>query len=90
MNKTKGLAESETQLGDAGIIADLMAAGEDRPRLLYSRTEAAYQLCISARAVDYLISKKELAVRRMGKKILIPYSELVKFARKDHTSVATD
>ncbi len=61
-----------------------------RPRMLYSRTEAAYQLCISARALDYLISKKELAVRRIGKKILVPHGELVRFARKDHESVATD
>jgi hypothetical protein len=61
-----------------------------RPRMLYSRDEAAYQLCISPRALDYLISKKELAVRRVGKKILIPHGELVRFAHKDHDSVAPD
>jgi excisionase family DNA binding protein len=84
--------EVEEELGgrEAGTLVDVMAAGEDRPRLLYSRNEAAYQLSISARAVDYLIAKKELAVRRMGKKILVPHSELVKFARKDHRGVATD
>lgn len=59
------------------------------PRMLYSRDEAAYQLCISTRALDYLIEKKELAVRRMGRKILIPHSELLKFSRKDHDAVAT-
>jgi excisionase family DNA binding protein len=59
------------------------------PRMLYGRNEAAYQLCISTRALDYLIEKKELAVRRMGRKILIPYSELLKFSRKDHDAVAT-
>ena len=60
------------------------AADEAPPRMLYSRKEAAYQLCISERALDYLVSKKEIAVRRMGKKILIPHAELVKFSRKDH------
>jgi excisionase family DNA binding protein len=58
------------------------------PRMLYSRDEAAYQLCISTRALDYLIEKKELAVRRMGRKILIPHNELLKFSRKDHDAVA--
>lgn len=60
------------------------------PRMLYGRNEAAYQLCISTRALDYLIEKKELAVRRMGRKILIPHNELLKFSRKDHDAVAID
>jgi len=71
-----------------GTIAEIMAGDDER--LLYDRKSAALQLSISVRSLDYLISKKELAVRRMGKKILIPHSELVKFARKDHDSVATD
>lgn len=61
-----------------------------RPRLLYSRAEAAYQLSISERALDYLIAKKELAVRRLGKKILVPHGELVRFSRMDHAAVTTD
>ena len=69
------------------IIAEIMAA-EDR--LLYDRKAAALQLSISVRSLDYLIAKKELGVRRMGKKILIPRGELVRFARKDHGSVVTD
>jgi hypothetical protein len=60
------------------------------PRMLYSRNEAAYQLCLSTRALDYLIGKKELAVRRVGRKILVPHNELLKFARKDHDAVAGD
>jgi hypothetical protein len=73
--------------GEPGVIADIMASEE---RMLYDRKSAALQLSISVRSLDYLISKKELAVRRMGKKILIPHAELVKFARKDHKSVAPD
>jgi hypothetical protein len=58
--------------------------------MLYSRNEAAYQLCLSTRALDYLIGKKELAVRRVGRKILVPHNELLKFSRKDHDAVASD
>ena len=60
------------------------------PRMLYGRNEAAYLLCLSTRSLDYLIGKKELAVRRVGRKILVPHNELLKFARKDHDAVASD
>jgi excisionase family DNA binding protein len=53
-------------------------------RLLYTRNEAARQLSISVRSVDYLIANKQLATRRIGKRVLIPHSELVRFARADH------
>lgn len=77
---------------DTQEVGNLMsiAAVSSAPRMLYGRNEAAYQLCISTRALDYLIEKKELAVRRMGRKILIPHNELLKFSRKDHHAVATD
>ena len=50
------------------------------PRLLYPRNEAAYQLGISVRALDYLIANSEIAVRRVGGRVLIPASALVAFA----------
>ena len=53
-------------------------------RLLYSRKEAAYQLSISTRAIDYLIANREIAVRRNGSRILIPHAELIRYARADH------
>lgn len=53
-------------------------------RLLYSRRDAAYQLSISVRSLDYLIATREIAVRRNGKRILIPHGELVRYARADH------
>lgn len=56
----------------------------EEPRLLYSRKEAARQLSISIRLVDYLIANKPLATRRMWKRVMIPHSELVRFARADH------
>jgi hypothetical protein len=54
------------------------------PRLLYSRSEAARQLSISVRSLDYLIANKTFQTRRIGKKVLIPHGELVRYARADH------
>jgi hypothetical protein len=56
----------------------------DAPRLLYDRKTAARQLSISVRSLDYLISGKRLNTRRLGKKVLIPHGELVRFSRGDH------
>lgn len=53
-------------------------------RMLYSRKEVAVQLSISLRSVDYLISNKALNTRRIGKKVLVPHGELVRFSRQDH------
>ena len=73
-----------------GTIAQQPEIPMPLPRMLHSRNEAAYLLCLSTRALDYLIGKKELAVRRVGRKILIPHTELLKFSRKDHDAVASD
>ena len=60
---------------------DNAGAGE---RLLYDRKGAALQLSISVRSLDYLIAGKKLATRRIGKKVLIPRGELVRFSRGSH------
>lgn len=54
------------------------------PRLLYCRKEAAWSLSISIRALDYLVANKELSTRRIGGRVLIPHTELVRFAKADH------
>jgi excisionase family DNA binding protein len=46
--------------------------------------EAARQLSISVRSLDYLIVNKAFQTRRIGKKVLIPHAELVRYARADH------
>jgi excisionase family DNA binding protein len=57
--------------------------------LLVCKREAAAMLGISLRSVDNYIAKKELPCRRLGKRVLIPYTALVAFARRDHlTAVA--
>jgi hypothetical protein len=50
------------------------------PRLLYDRKEAARQLSISIRSLDYLISGKQIATRRIGSRILISHEELIRLA----------
>jgi len=54
-------------------------------KLLLSRLEAAEMLSVSPRTVDYLIANKELSVRRIGSRVLIPVQALRAFVRSDHT-----
>jgi excisionase family DNA binding protein len=53
-------------------------------KLLVGRQEAAELLSISQRALDYLVANKQLSVRRIGSRVLIPRSELNRFVRADH------
>lgn len=59
-------------------------AQHDDVRLLYDRRSAARQLSISVRALDYLIAAKQLRTRRIGKRVLVPRSELVRYASGNH------
>jgi hypothetical protein len=54
------------------------------PKLLFTRREASYALGISIRSLDYLVGAKQLAHRRLGKKVMIAAKELERFARADH------
>ena len=58
--------------------------GASAQRLLYDRKEAARQLSISVRSLDYLIGQQKLSTRRLGKKVLVPHAELVRFASANH------
>ncbi|MGA2609605.1 MAG: helix-turn-helix domain-containing protein [Terriglobia bacterium] len=53
-------------------------------KLLFTRAEAAAMLSISLRTLDNLQARKEISVRRIGRKVLIPATELERFARRDH------
>jgi hypothetical protein len=55
-------------------------------RLLYDRKEAARQLSLSIRSLDYLIAAKTFQTIRIGKKVMIPHSELVRYASSNHYS----
>jgi hypothetical protein len=54
------------------------------PPLLVSKRHAAGLLSLCLRSIDNLIAAKALPCRRVGKRVLIPYSALVAFARRDH------
>ncbi len=53
-------------------------------KILVGRDEAAEMLSISSRALDYLVANKQLIIRRIGTRVLIPVSELRRFSRSDH------
>lgn len=53
-------------------------------KILVGRIEAAGMLSISCRALDYLVANKQLLIRRIGTRVLIPVSELRRFSRSDH------
>ena len=56
-------------------------------RLLYDRKEAARQLSLSVRSVDYAIANKELDTRRHGRRVLITHASLVRYASSNHYQV---
>lgn len=58
-------------------------------KVLLSKKEVAWLLSLSVRSVDYLIVRGELAVRRVGKRVLIHRTELERFARRDHLPGST-
>lgn len=53
-------------------------------QILISKKDACKALSISLRKLDYLISSKEIAVRRIGRRVLISRRALAEFARRDH------
>lgn len=58
--------------------------------LLVSKRDAAALLGVCVRSIDNYIATKELPCRRLGKRVLIPYSALVAFARRDHLPAPAD
>ena len=53
-----------------------------------SKTEAAQMLGVSLRTVERLIALKELPVRRLGRRVLIPRNSLQNLLRNDHPTQA--
>lgn len=54
---------------------------ETQPLLLDKKTSANL-LAISLRKLDYLIASGELKPRRIGRRVLLSYKQLQKFAAK--------
>jgi excisionase family DNA binding protein len=52
--------------------------------LLLSKRQTAHLLSVSLRTVDNLIAERQLVVRRIGRRVLIPRRSLEEFTRRDH------
>jgi excisionase family DNA binding protein len=57
-------------------------------RILLDKKSAAAALSISVRSLENLIRARQLAVRRVGRRTLIPRAALEAFARSDHPTTA--
>ena len=71
-------------------LSPAYVAGSSFPapqKLLYDRKSAAYVLSISVRALDHLISQKQLNASRLGKKVMLAHNELARFSRSNHLSL---
>ena len=54
--------------------------------ILVDKKTAAFLLSISLRTLEYLIARKEIGVRKIGRRCLISRKDLERFARADHKS----
>ena len=54
----------------------------DKHVLFHSKAESARLIGISERALHTLISKKQLAIKRVGRRVLIADEELLRFAKQ--------
>lgn len=70
-------------------MASGTAVVEQGPEALaMSKLEAARMLGVSVRTVDRLIALKELPIRRLGRRVVIPRNGLQNFLRGDHPTKA--
>jgi excisionase family DNA binding protein len=57
------------------------AASIMKSQLLFSKRQAAEALSVSLRTIDYLIHRNQLAVTRIGRRVLIQWEVLEQFAK---------
>jgi len=70
------------------MAAETSVIGRATEALAMSKVEAAQMLGVSVRTVDRLIALKELPVRRLGRRVLIPRNSLQTLLRTDHPTKA--
>jgi len=56
-------------------------------KLAYSKIEAAKLISVSVRTIDNLIAMKEITVRRIGRRVLVPHTSITAFLRRDHDTM---
>jgi excisionase family DNA binding protein len=52
-------------------------------KIMYGIKDAAFALSVSKRYIEELLHDKKLTYRRMGRRVLIPASELRRISRMD-------
>lgn len=57
--------------------------------IVLNKQKAAEMLGVSLRTIERLIALKELQVRRLGRRVLIPRTSLENFLRSDHPTQST-
>ena len=75
--------------GRGGMASETLAIGEVRQQIAMTKQEAAHMLGVSLRTIDRLIALKELQVRRLGRRVLIPRSALESLLHRDHPTRIT-
>lgn len=53
-----------------------------KTKLAYSKKQAAAEISLSVRTIDYLIQRGDLAAKKFGKKVLIPGDALARLIEK--------
>ncbi len=68
-----------------GFMHDLLSfPSVPATKLAYSKAEATAILGVSLRTIDNLIAHKEITVRRVGRRVLIPLTSMTAFLLRDH------
>ena len=52
--------------------------------IVVTKKIAAQMLSVSLRTIDHLIAAKELAIRKIGRRVVVPRQSLSDFILKDH------
>ena len=66
------------------VARPVQASKPQVEKVLFSRKDAAFALSISLRSLDGLVASKEIAFRRMGRKVMIPATEVKRVSRQDN------
>jgi excisionase family DNA binding protein len=61
----------------------------EQEKILYTKRETAQLLSISVRSLDYLIFNRQIATRRIGRRVLVHRDTIERFARYDHLTIRT-
>jgi excisionase family DNA binding protein len=71
------------------VGTEATVAEQTRSQIAISKQEAAQMLGGSLRTIDRLIALKELQVRRLGRRVLVPRTALESLMHRDHPTRVT-